>query len=213
MRIILLGPPGVGKGTQAKILMKRFSIPQLSTGDILRTETDSKTDLGILAKSFMNEGKLVPDDVILNMMEKRLQEDDTINGYILDGFPRTLPQAKRLEKILKKLGQRLNGVIAIKADEDILVERLSNRRSCKKCNSITNLIFDPPRVGGKCNQCGGELFQRDDDKPEVILDRLEVYKKQTEPLINYYTELHLLKEVNGSGTINEITNNILKELE
>lgn len=213
MRIILLGPPGVGKGTQAKILMKRFSIPQLSTGDILRTEIDTKTELGILAKSIMNEGKLVPDNVMLNMMEKRLQEDDTINGYILDGFPRTLPQAKGLEKILKILVQRLNGVIAIKADEGILVERLSNRRSCKKCNAITNLIFDPPRVEGKCNQCGGELFQRDDDKPEVILDRLEVYKKQTEPLINYYAELHLLKEVDGSGTINEITINILRELE
>jgi adenylate kinase len=213
MRLIILGPPGVGKGTQAKILSEKFSIPHLSSGDILRSEIDAQSDLGKLAQSYMNEGKLVPDNVVLDMMVKRLQQEDVMRGFILDGFPRTIAQAEGLGQILEDLNQELDAAIAIEGDTETIVQRLSNRRSCRNCGAITNLLFNHPKEEGKCNRCGGEFYQRDDDKPEVIRERLEVYHRQTEPLIDYYKKLFLLKRVNGMGTIGEVTNNILTELE
>jgi len=188
MRLVLLGPPGIGKGTQAKILAEKYSILHLSTGDILRNEIAQETDLGFLARSYMDEGRLVPDGVILDMMARRLNQKDTQSGYILDGFPRTLSQGIGLEKILEESNQELDFVIALKGDTEIVVKRLSSRRTCCKCGVTTNFLYDSLKVEGKCNLCGGELYQRDDDKPAVIADRFETYKKQTEPLIKYYQE-------------------------
>ena len=212
MRLVFLGPPGIGKGTQAKILSKRFSLLHLSTGDMLRDEISRHTELGILAKSYIDDGNLVPDNVMLNMMSHRLQQKDAESGYILDGFPRTVPQAEGLEKIFDSINQQLNAVISLEGSEDVLIERLSNRRTCPDCGKITNLIFAPPAVAGKCDSCGGELYQREDDRPEVIRERLVVYSELTSPLLEYYSSGGLLKTVSGVDTVEEIRDNILKEL-
>lgn len=204
MRLIFLGPPGIGKGTQAKRLCNRHALAHLSTGDMFRSAISRETDMGKLAKQYMNQGKLVPDDVVLGMVESRLQEEDVTKGYIFDGFPRTIPQGEGLKALLLNLSQSIDSVIALEGDDQILVDRLSSRRTCSDCGKITNIIFSPPKVSGKCDNCGGELFLRDDDKPEVIQKRLDVYERQTEPLIEYYEEEGLLTLVDGIGSIEEV---------
>ena len=212
MRLIFIGPPGVGKGTQATLIKDHFDILHLSTGDILREEIAQQSTVGIKAKSFMDRGHLVPDNILLEMMEKRLQQPDSENGYLLDGFPRTIPQAEGLDDILERTNQVLDAVVSIKLDIDSIVKRLSSRRSCKKCGSITNLLFNPPKTKGRCDICSGELVQRSDDKDEVIINRLKVYNEQTAPLLDYYTNKGLIKTINGQGDIAVIKNNILEVL-
>ncbi len=212
MRLIFLGPPGIGKGTQAKLLAERHSLAHLSTGDMFRSVISRNTDLGTFAKSFMDKGKLVPDDVVLGMVNDRLREDDTAGGYIFDGFPRTVPQAEGLKKLLKELGQSIDHVLALEGDDTVLVERLSSRRTCLDCGKIINLIFSPSKVSGQCDDCGGELFQRNDDKTKVIQKRLDVYEEQTEPLVNYYESKALLRRVDGVGSVHEVAERIDKYL-
>jgi len=212
MRLIFIGPPGVGKGTQATLIKDHFDILHLSTGDILREEIAQQSTVGIKAKSFMDRGYLVPDNILLEMMEKRLQQPHSENGYILDGFPRTIPQAEGLDDILERTNQVLDAVVSIELDTDTIVKRLSGRRSCKQCDSITNLLFNPPKTEGRCDICSGELVQRSDDKDEVILNRLTVYNEQTAPLLDYYTNKGLIITIDGQGDIAVIKNNILEVL-
>lgn len=212
MRLVFLGPPGIGKGTQAKVLGETYSLVHLSTGDILRKEISEETKLGRLARSYIDRGKLVPDYIMLDMMTLRLQQDDVRNGYILDGFPRTVSQAEGLDSLLRDLGQTLDAVIALEGTEPVVAERLSNRRTCRRCGAITNLITRSPKRPGRCDNCGGELYQRADDTPQVIRKRLAVYRRQTEPLIDYYGHRSLLKTVDGSGTVEEVTENIINAL-
>ena len=186
MRLLIIGPPGGGKGTQSKFLIEYFKIPQISTGDILRDNIKNQTPLGEEAKKFMNKGELVPDSLIMNMIKKRLNTDDCNNGYILDGFPRTIPQAQGLDKLLKDMKQKLNHVIVMDVPDNLIIERLSNRRSCKSCGQLYNLLFDAPSVINKCDKCNGELYQRTDDNPDTIQQRLLVYHDQTKPVINHY---------------------------
>ena len=212
MRLIFIGPPGVGKGTQATLIKDHFDILHLSTGDILREEIAQQSAVGIKAKSFMDRGHLVPDNILLEMMEKRLKQPDSENGYLLDGFPRTIPQAEGLDNILEKTNQVLDAVVSIELDSDTIVKRLSSRRSCKQCGSITNLLFNPPKTESLCNVCGGELVQRSDDKDKVIFNRLVVYNEQTAPLLVYYTNKGLIKTIDGNADIATIKNNILEAL-
>ena len=209
MNLLLIGPPGVGKGTQAKYLVKHFSIPQISTGDMLRENVKKQTKLGIEAQAFMKEGKLVPDKLILEMMKKRLQKNDCVNGYILDGFPRTNPQAIGLKNLLDSLNQKLDFIIVMNIDDSLIINRLSNRRSCNKCKQVFNLIYDPPKIKNICDQCNGGLFQRDDDIPETIKKRLNIYHKQTAPIITYYSSHGITKTINADGSIEEIKNKII----
>ena len=195
MKLILLGAPGAGKGTQSKYITEKYGIPQISTGDILRAAVRDGTDVGKMAKSYMDEGKLVPDDVIIKIMAERLKEPDCTKGYILDGFPRTLNQAEQLENIAQ-----VDVVINLTVPTDELLKRLTGRRSCPKCGAVYHIIFNKPPEEGKC-KCGGVLYQRDDDKEETVRKRLETYKAQTEPLIAYYTKKGLLKNVDGGNKL------------
>ena len=212
MRLLLIGPPGGGKGTQAKYLIDNFLIPQISTGDMLRENVRNKTSLGKEAQQFMKSGELVPDSVILDMMKKRLAEQDCKNGYILDGFPRTIPQAEGLDKLLTDLKQKLDHVLVMDVPDNLIITRLSNRRSCKKCGQVYNLLFEPPNNAGKCNNCNEELYLREDDNPAIIQQRLNVYHKQTEPVIKYYSDQGLTKVIDSKGTIDEIRSNIQKNI-
>ena len=210
MRLLLIGPPGGGKGTQAKFLIDHFSIPQISTGDMLRENVRNETSLGEEARKFINKGKLVPDSVILDMMKKRLAEQDCNNGYILDGFPRTIPQAEGLDLLLTDLNQKLDHVVIVDVPDNLIITRLSNRRSCKECGQVYNLLFEPPKNAGKCNNCNEELYLREDDNPATIQQRLNVYHKQTEPVIKYYSDQGLTKVIDSKGTIDEIRLEILQ---
>lgn len=212
MNIILIGPPGVGKGTQAKFLVDHFTIPQISTGDMLRENVRLGSDLGTRAREYMDNGRLVPDDVILGMMQNRLREDDCLKGYILDGFPRTLPQAQGLDSLLNELNQDIDTALVLELDTALIVDRLSSRRSCKDCGQVYNLLFDPPRDKGKCNTCAGDLYQRDDDLPETIVKRMDVYADQTKPLIDYYSAQGKTKSVNAGGSIEDVWQKILAVL-
>ena len=212
MRLLLIGPPGGGKGTQAKFLIDRFVIPQISTGDMLRGNINNNNSMGKEAQKFMNSGQLVPDSIILGMMQKRLTEQDCKNGYILDGFPRTIPQAEGLDYLLKGVNQQLDHVIVMDVPDNLIITRLSNRRSCKGCGQVYNLIFEPPAIAGKCNNCSKELYLREDDNPAIIQQRLTVYRQQTKPVIKYYSGQRLTKVIDSQGTIDEIRLDILKNI-
>lgn len=212
MKLILLGPPGAGKGTQAKMLTDEFSIPQISTGDILRAAVKDGTPLGVKAKSFMDAGGLVSDDVVIGIVAERLQQDDCRNGFILDGFPRTVAQADALQSNLQALGKELDRVVALQVDTEALVERLTGRRTCKACGRGYHVSFDPPSAEGRCDACGGELFQRDDDREETIRRRLDVYDEQTSPLISYYRNAGLLVELDGMQPIADVQTTLLTAL-
>lgn len=213
MIFILLGPPGAGKGTYSQKLINIYGVPQISTGDILRAAVKAGTDMGLKAKGYMDKGLLVPDEVIVGIVEDRIKETDCKPGFLLDGFPRTLEQASALEFIFKKNSLKLNGVINIIVDREVLFKRLTGRRMCRQCGANFNVNTLPPKTAGACDKCSGELYQRDDDKEEVIANRLKVYGNQTEPLIEYYKSRKLLKDVNASsGSIDDIVAKIKEAL-
>ena len=205
MNIVLLGPPGIGKGTVAEKLSEKLSIPHIATGDMLRENVAEKTKLGLKAQSFMDKGGLVPDDLVIEMIKERLNRDDCRDGFILDGFPRTINQAEEIGKAI-----RIDKVVNIQASDEILIERISRRRVCSKCGFNYHLDFIKPKKEGVCDKCSGSLYQREDDKPESVKERLKVYKEQTEPLINYYKEKGIIADVDGSGTPEEEFNGVLK---
>ena len=212
MRLLLIGPPGGGKGTQAKYLVEKFFIPQISTGDMLRENVQNGTPLGKEAQTFMMDGQLVPDSVILDMMAKRLDESDCSNGYILDGFPRTIPQAEGLDNLLDGMNHKLDYVVVMDVPDNLLITRLSNRRSCKECGHVYNLIFEPPANAGKCNECSEELYLRDDDNPETIQERLRVFHQHTEPVIKYYSNQDITRVIDSKGSIDAIRTEILNNI-
>lgn len=211
-RVVLLGPPGAGKGTQAKLLQDLYGAAQISTGDILRKAVADKTPLGQQAAEFINSGALVPDGVIVNLVGERLKEPDCAKGFLLDGFPRTIPQAESLDAMLKQAGLSLNSVLSVQVPEAIIVERLAGRRTCRQCGAMCHAKFDPPRQAGICDRCGGALYQRDDDKEQTIANRLKVYERQTAPLVDYYRERGLLKSIDGVGDIAEIRARVIEAL-
>ena len=210
--MVVLGPPGAGKGTQAKLLQEQFKACQISTGDILRKAVAEQTPLGKEAAHHLNQGTLVPDALIVNLVAERLTEKDCVEGFVLDGFPRTIPQAQRLDEILKEMGMVLNGVLSIQVPHKVIIERLAGRRTCKVCGALYHVAFDPAKVEAVCDRCGGELYQRDDDREETIKARLNVYDTQTAPLENYYRERSLLSNVDGVGTVDDIHNRVIKAL-
>jgi adenylate kinase len=213
MNLILLGPPGAGKGTQAKILTKRYAIPQVSTGDILRAAVAEQTPMGIKAKEFMDRGALVTDEVVVGIVEERLAKPDCASGFILDGFPRTVKQADALRRMLEALDKSIDHVISICVEKDELLERVTGRRTCRSCGKGFHITFDPPKVNGICDECNGELYQRDDDSEETMRKRLGVYEEQTAPLIAYYAQQSLLRTIYGIGSIEEIQRKLLNILE
>ncbi len=208
MRLVLLGAPGAGKGTQAKKLIEKYSIPQISTGDILRKAVADGTPLGKEAKSYMDSGGLVPDSVVIGLVKERLAQDDCKKGYILDGFPRTTPQAEALDAELTAMGTPLTDALSVDVPMNDLMKRLTGRRTCKSCQQMYNLHFSAPQKEGVCDKCSGELMQRDDDKEDTIKNRLEVYEKSTAPLIDYYSGKGILKSVEGTGSIDDIFNKV-----
>jgi adenylate kinase len=213
MRLVLLGAPGAGKGTQAKKLIDKYGIPQISTGDILRKAVADGTPLGKEAKSYMDSGGLVPDSVVIGLVKERLAQDDCKKGYILDGFPRTTPQAEALDIVLNDMGSPLDTALSVDVDPEILMKRLTGRRTCKSCQQMYNIHFTPSQKEGACDKCGGDLFQRDDDKEETIKNRLDVYGKSTAPLIDYYGKKNILKSVEGMGSVDDIFNKVCSVLE
>ncbi|MDP8214447.1 MAG: adenylate kinase [Candidatus Euphemobacter frigidus] len=195
--VVFLGPPGAGKGTQAVDLARKYGIPHISTGDILREEIKAGTELGKLARNYIDDGNLVPDELAVDIIRKRLQKEDAGNGYILDGFPRTIPQAEMLEHLLSEMGTELSRVIYLDAPEDVIIKRLSGRRICHQCGKIFHTVNMPPLKPGICDACGGELYQRPDDEPEAIRQRLQVYRDKTEDLIQWYADRRLLERVDA----------------
>jgi adenylate kinase len=212
MRLILFGPPGVGKGTQAQILSQTFNIPHISTGDILRDAVNNKTELGLKAKSYMDKGELVPDDVMIGIVKEVLSSERCKNGFILDGFPRTIKQAEALEQIFNELNIKLDYVISLEVDDDEIIKRLTNRRVCKNCGAVYNLLIDKIPEDSKCPRCGGELYQRSDDNPEVIKNRLKVYRESTQIVLDYYAKRGILRKIGGLGEINQVTKKILESI-
>jgi adenylate kinase len=212
MRIVLLGAPGAGKGTQAKKLVEKYALPQISTGDLLRAAVAAGTALGKEAKALMDRGELVSDSVVLGMVEERLKQDDCKKGYILDGFPRNTAQAEALDKMLASLNMSLTGALSVDVPFEDLMKRLTGRRTCKACGQMYNVYFSSPKKEGVCDKCGGELFQRDDDKEETIKKRLDVYNAQTAPLFDYYSKKGILKSVDGTGSIDAIFAQVCKTL-
>lgn len=213
MRLVLLGAPGAGKGTQAKKLIEKHGIPQISTGDLLRAAVAAGTQLGKEAKSFMDKGELVPDRVVLGMVAERLKQDDSKKGYILDGFPRNTAQAQALDTMLRELKMSLDAALSVDVPKEDLMKRLTGRRTCRSCNQMYNVYFSPSKKEGVCDKCGGELYQRDDDREETIRKRLDVYEAQTAPLIDYYKKAGILKSVNGTGDIDAIFKEVCAILE
>ncbi len=204
MNVILLGPPGAGKGTQAKMLVEEYQIPQISTGDILRAAVKEGSPLGKEAKACMDKGDLVPDSVVIGIVEERIQLPDCAKGYMLDGFPRTVPQAEALDGMLQNLSSQIDHVVSIEVASEELVGRLTGRRTCRDCGVGFHVMFDPPEQEGVCDKCGGELYQRDDDNVETVTSRLEVYESQTLPLIDYYKAQGKIRPIDGVGDIKEI---------
>jgi len=213
MRIVLIGAPGGGKGTQAKMLIEKYGIPQVSTGDLLREAVAAGTPLGMRAKAAMDAGQLVSDDIVLGMIQERLSKPDAQKGFILDGFPRNIPQAEALDKMLDKLGKPLQSSILIDVDFDVLMQRLTGRRTCQSCGQMYNVHTNPPRVEGVCDKCGGTVVQRSDDNEATISNRLRVYEAQTAPLVDYYRKQGKLRTVQGIGEIKDIFNNITQILD
>jgi len=213
MNLILLGPPGAGKGTQAQMIVERYHIPQISTGDILRKAVKEGTPLGKKAKAFMDQGQLVPDEVVIGIIDGRLRAPDCNPGFILDGFPRTIAQAEALQPILNKMGKSIDHVINVEVDTEELVRRLTGRRTCKNCGAMFHILFHPPKVEGICDRCGGTLYQREDDKEETIRIRLNEYQKQTAPLIQYYQLKNSLRSIQGVGGKEEIFERIIRLLD
>ena len=213
MRIMLLGPPGGGKGTQAKYIEQKWSIPQISTGDMLRENVKNKTDLGMEAKSYMEKGELVPDHIILNMMEGRLLNDDCKSGYILDGFPRTIPQAEGLTSLLDTINQQLDIVILLKLDDEIIVERMGGRRVHPDSGRIYHIKYNPPKVENKDDVTGEDLIIRPDDQEDTVRNRLKVYENQTSPLIEYYKKFNILSTIDANGNIEKINSRVKQAID
>ncbi len=212
MNLILLGPPGAGKGTQAQMIVDRYHIPQVSTGDILRKAVKEETPLGNKAKVFMDQGQLVPDKVVIDIIDERLRASDCGPGFILDGFPRTIAQAEALQPILTKMGKSIDHVINIEVDTEELVRRLTGRRTCKNCGAMFHVLFHPPKVEGICDRCSGLLYQREDDQEKTIRIRLNEYQRQTAPLIQYYEHKNYLRSIRGVGGQEEIFKRISRLL-
>ncbi|MBN8210805.1 adenylate kinase [Bacillus sp. NTK071] len=204
MNLVLMGLPGVGKGTQAEKIVEKYGIPHISTGDMFRAAIKEGTPLGLKAKEFMDSGNLVPDEVTIGIVRERLGKDDCEKGFLLDGFPRTVAQADALEEILSDLEKKLDYVINIAVEEDQLMQRLTGRRVCRNCGATYHVIFNPPKEEGVCDKCGGELYQRDDDKEETVRTRLEVNKQQQQPLLTFYEGKGYLKTIDGNKDINEV---------
>lgn len=211
-RVVLLGPPGAGKGTQAKLLEQEFGAVQISTGDILRKAVADQSPLGKQAGDYIKRGALVPDDLIIDLIAERLQQADCAQGWVLDGFPRTIPQAESLDALLKKLALSLSCVLSVQVPREVIIERLAGRRTCKKCGALCHVAFEPPKQAGVCDRCRGELFQREDDKEETVAHRLAVYEAQTAPLVDYYRRQGALREIDGVGSIDEIRARVMKAL-
>ena len=212
MRLVLMGAPGAGKGTQADVMAKKLFVPHISTGDIFRAAMKAGTEMGKLAEQYISEGKLVPDEVTFGIVKDRLEEADCKDGFILDGFPRTIAQADSLQEYLTEVEKPLDAVVNIDVDLDSLVDRLTGRRVCKGCGASFHLMYNPPAKEGVCDECGGELYQRKDDSEDTIKNRLNVYVENSKPLIDYYAEKGLLQEVDGNQAINEVLTAIGKGL-
>jgi len=212
MRLVLVGPPGAGKGTQAQFLSEHFGIPHIATGDIFRANLRAGTALGVQAKQFMDAGDLVPDSVTNAMVADRLTQPDVINGFLLDGFPRNVVQAEVLDAILSEVGTQLDAALEFTVEPDEIIRRLAGRRTCRECGRAWHLEFDIPAEPGKCGDCGGEIYQRDDDNEETIRRRLEVYAEQTAPIVGYYRHRGLLISISAMGEISEITNRAISAL-
>ena len=212
MRLVLVGPPGAGKGTQAEFIAEHFSIPKISTGDIFRSNVSNGTDLGRLAKKYMDAGDLVPDEVTNAMVRDRLGEPDAAHGFLLDGFPRNVPQAYELDGILNDIGTSLGVVLDLNVDNEEVVRRLSGRRTCKSCGHVWHIEYDKPKNPDICDKCGGQLYQRDDDHPETVRHRLEVYTEQTSPLVHFYDQRKQLVEIDALGIVEDVTERAIAAL-
>ena len=204
MKIIMLGAPGAGKGTQAKKIAEKYSIPHISTGDIFRANIKNGTELGQKAKTYMDQGLLVPDELVVDLVVDRVKQDDCKNGYVLDGFPRTIPQAESLDAALAKLDEKIDYAINVEVPDENIIARMSGRRACVSCGATYHIVHIPTKVEGICDRCGAELILRDDDKPETVKKRLDVYHDQTQPLIDYYTKSDVLVEVDGTQDMNDV---------
>lgn len=204
MKIIMLGAPGAGKGTQAKMIAAKYGIPHISTGDIFRANIKNGTELGAKAKEYMDKGLLVPDELVVDLVIDRFKADDCKNGYVLDGFPRTIPQAEALDAALTAIGESVDYAIDVDVPDENIVNRMSGRRACVGCGATYHIVYNPTKVEGKCDTCGADLILRDDDKPETVLNRLKVYHDQTQPLIDYYNKKKILKEVDGTVDMNDV---------
>lgn len=213
MKIIMLGAPGAGKGTQAKRIAAKYDIPHISTGDIFRANIKNQTELGVKAKGFIDKGLLVPDEVVVDIVADRILQDDCTNGFVLDGFPRTIPQAQALDTTLMKRGQKMDFAVDVDVPDEVIVTRMAGRRACVDCGSTYHLKYIPTKVEGICDNCGGDLILREDDKPETVLKRLGIYHEQTQPLIDYYTNNGLLKSFDGTQAIDTIFGQIVDVLE
>lgn len=212
MKIIMLGAPGAGKGTQAKMIADKYSIPHISTGDIFRANIKNGTELGKKAKTYMDQGLLVPDELVVDLVVDRVGQTDCSNGYVLDGFPRTIPQAESLDAALEKLGSKVDYAINVEVPDENIVRRMSGRRACVACGATYHIVHIPTKVEGICDRCGSELILRDDDKPETVKKRLAVYHEQTQPLIDYYNDKKVLVEVDGTKDMNDVFTDIVKIL-
>lgn len=213
MRLVIMGPPGAGKGTQAAMIANRFSIPHVSTGDIFRKNLKEGTPLGLKAKEYMNKGLLVPDETVVEIVKDRLSEEDCQKGFLLDGFPRTVAQASVLDEVLGQMNMKIDNVINIEVPKEVLIERAVGRRVCKKCGATYHVKYKSPSRPGLCDECDGELIQRDDDKEETVVKRIEVYLEQTQPLIDYYAKRGLLVNIDGGQDITNVGEQIVKALE
>ena len=213
MKVVMLGAPGAGKGTQAKMIASKYNVPHISTGDIFRANIKEGTDLGKKAKSYMDQGLLVPDELVVDLVVDRLQQEDCSNGYVLDGFPRTIPQAEALDAALSKLGTKLDSALDIDVADEFIVNRMGGRRACITCGATYHVVNIPPKTEGICDTCGGELVLRDDDKPETVVKRLSVYHEQTQPLIDYYKNSGILVTLDGTQDMNDVFTSICSVLD